>query len=746
MSNFQELLLKVKEFNNILEFNEMQVLALKEEYLNKNLVISSPTSSGKTLVAEIYMLNTILEKRKRVIFISPLKALTYEHYKNFKKKYENFDLKIGLSTGDLDSSAKYLENYQIIFLTFEKLDSLIRHKANWLHTLGLIVIDEIHNLDSDRGATLETIIVELMLTIKNLQVIGLSATIPNAKELASWLNAQLIYSEYRPVKLDKGVILDNEITLQDKKYLIEQKNSSLESVIFDTLEKNKQALVFTNTRKTSEGLSKKLQTITKKYLSLENKKYITKAINEIDNYIQTDYDREIINNILNGVAFHHAGLREALRNIIEDLFKLGHIKIIVSTPTLAAGVNLPAYRVIIHTTYRHGASGMHPIPIKEYLQMSGRAGRKGLDDEGEALLIAKDDLDLDSLFERYVNASPEEVDSQLGYIPTLRTMILSLIANEFIYNDDSLEKFFKNTFYAIRFQDLNNLFYKIETILRELESYNFIKIENKFVKITELGRRVSELYIDPLSAHNIITKLKVFDDLTDKELMMLIVNTLELRPWIMPSKTKLNELEIELQENYKEFGLFSTELYDDYEILEKYFTCKIFLEWISETSEQDLLDNYNLLPGILHTKVYIAEWISYAVSELSKILNKDLITKKAIKMQKRIKDGIKEELLLLIELPNIGRARARKLFINNIKTISDIKNVEPQLLINILGLKVAQKLLEHLKVEFDVNTIFIPREQEDKKLLKKDQSKATKKVTEKKIKTEAKLQKGLFDY
>ncbi len=746
MSNFQELLQKVKELYNIPDFNEMQILALNEEYCDKNLIISSPTSSGKTLVSEIYMLNTILEKRKRVIFISPLKALTFEHYKNFKKKYESFDLKIGLSTGDLDSSAKYLENYQIIFLTFEKLDSLIRHKASWLHTLGLIVIDEIHNIDSDRGATLETIIVELMLTIKNLQVIGLSATIPNAKELASWLNAKLIYSEYRPVKLDKGVILDNEITLQERKYLIETKNSSLESIVFDTLEKNKQALIFTNTRKTSEGLSKKLQNITKKYLSLENKKIIAKTINEIDNYIQTDYDRETVNNMLNGIAFHHAGLREPLRNSIEELFKLGHIKIIVSTPTLAAGVNLPAYRVIIHTTYRHGASGMHPIPIKEYLQMSGRAGRKGLDNEGESLLIAKDELDVESLFERYVNASPEEVDSQLGYIPTLRTMILSLIANEFIYNDESLEKFFKNTFYAIRFQDLNNLFYKIETILRELELYNFIRIENKFVKITELGRRVSELYIDPLSANNIITKLNVFDELTDKELLMLIVNTLELRPWIMPSKTKQQDLELDLQENYKEFGLFSAELYDDYEILEKYFTCKIFLEWISETSEQDLLDNYNLLPGILHNKVFIAEWIAYAISELAKILNKDIITKQAIKIQKRIKQGIKEELLLLIELPNIGRARARKLYTNKFKTIYDIKNSDPQMLINILGLKVAQKLLEHLKVEFDINSVFIPKENNEKKLLKKDQSKATLKVTNKKIKTEAKLQKGLFDY
>ena len=237
MPNFSELLQKVKELNKIQEFNEMQALALKEEYLDQNLIIASPTSSGKTLVSEIYMLHTVLEKKKRAIFISPLKALTYEHSHSFKSKYEKeFDLKIGLSTGDLDSSSKYLDNYQIIFLTFEKLDSLIRHKTPWLHTVGLLIIDEIHNLDSDRGATLETTVVELKQILPYMKIIGLSATIPNAKELASWIKGKLIYSEYRPVKLKKGIYFDDKIKFDDNTLEnIQGKYGAIEDLVIDTL-------------------------------------------------------------------------------------------------------------------------------------------------------------------------------------------------------------------------------------------------------------------------------------------------------------------------------------------------------------------------------------------------------------------------------------------------------------------------------------------------------------------------------
>ncbi len=708
MNKFQELVSQIKDINNFSEFNEMQKKAINSEFEDKNIIVSSPTSSGKTLVAEIYALNTVKNKRKRVLYLCPLKALASEHYNTFKKKYsEEFDIKLALSTGDLDSSAKYLENYHIIFLTYEKLDSLVRHKSSWLNTVGLVVIDEIHMIDSDRGPTLESAIVQLKTMIPDLQIIGLSATIPNANELADWLNAKLISSEYRPVKLKKGIFNDFKTYYDDQtKAEFNSEYEELESIILDTLEKQKQAIVFANTRKSAESIAKKISKITKKILTPQELRHLQTITNKLDKENLTDFDNTIIELINNGCVFHHAGIRSELREIIEEEFKNKKIKIIASTPTLAIGVNLPAYRVLIQSLYRHTESGMRLIPVKEYLQMAGRAGRAGFDKEGEAIIFAKSEEDVEKLFEKYIFADAEEIHSQLGHIPTLRMIMLGLIANDIIYDDNSLEQFFKKTFYAKNFTELDELNYKTYKVLEELIEFGFVATENKNVKITEVGKRIAELYIDPLSAYNIIKKMDEIkeDNISYNSLLMMITNTYELKPYFKPPSALQNTLQEKLQSDYEELNLNVEELTDDWEITEKYFTQLILSDWINEISEQELIDKYNILPGILHNKITIAQWIAYAISEIAEIKQLNIVRKLANKLEKRLESGIKEDLLLLVELPNIGRIRARKLMSHNIRTVLDIRKTDHAILANILGQKIAGKLLEHLKIEHNLET------------------------------------------
>lgn len=702
-NNFTELISKIKEINKFENFNPMQLMAIKEELENKNIIVASPTSSGKTLVAETYAINTVKNKRKRVLYLCPLKALASEHYNTFKKKYiEEYDIKISLSTGDLDSSSKYLENYHIVFLTYEKLDSLIRHKTTWLNTVGLIVVDEIHMIDSERGPTLESTIVQLKHTIPNLQVIGLSATIPNAEELAQWLNAEYIYSEYRPVVLKKGIYCENKIHFEDATIeQIDSDENEIEAIVEDTLKKQKQAIIFANTRKSAEAIARKMSHITKKYLSAQEQKHLEKIVEKLDIENHTDFDKTICDLISKGSAFHHAGIRSELREIIEDEFKNRKIKIITSTPTLAAGVNLPAYRVLITTLYRHTETGMKLIPVKEYLQMAGRAGRAGYDKEGEAILFAKNEDEISMLLERYVNADPEEINSQLGHIPTLRMIMLGLISNDVIYNDDSLISFFNKTFYAKKFRDLEELNYKIYKVLEEIIEFGFVKIESGKITATEIGKRVAELYIDPLSAYNIITKLKQLEGNVSSYAIMLMIltNTYELKPYFKPPAKAKESINEELQSIYEDLGLKYDEITEDWEITDKLFTQKILADWIDEISEQELIDKFNILPGILHNKIIIAQWIAYAIAEISKILDYKDAVKLANKLEKRLEFGIKEELLHLVELPNIGRVRARKLMMHRIRTVLDLRNTDPAILANILGPKVAGKLLDHLKIE-----------------------------------------------
>ena len=209
-----------KELYSVLEKEITKLRPAQEKavkkglFKDKNLLVCTPTASGKTLIAELAAIKSILEEKGKAIYIVPLKALATEKYKDFKKRYENI-AKIALSIGDIDSADPYLVDYDLIITTSEKLDSLIRHHAPWLSLVKTVIIDEIHLMnDPGRGPTLEILITILRQLLKNVQIIGLSATIGNSEELSSWLNANLIVDNWRPVKLHKGVYLKGEIEFE----------------------------------------------------------------------------------------------------------------------------------------------------------------------------------------------------------------------------------------------------------------------------------------------------------------------------------------------------------------------------------------------------------------------------------------------------------------------------------------------------------------------------------------------------
>jgi helicase len=197
------------------ELRPSQIKSIKAGlFKDKNLLVCTPTASGKTLVAELAFLNAVLHDKGKAIYIVPLRALASEKYRQFKKDYPN--LKIGLSSGELDTQDHYLAEADVIISTSEKFDSLLRHKAEWIRKLKTVVIDEIHLLnDSSRGPTLEIIITIIKKELPHAQIIGLSATIGNPEELAEWLDAELIKDTWRPVVLKKGVYLNGEVTFKD---------------------------------------------------------------------------------------------------------------------------------------------------------------------------------------------------------------------------------------------------------------------------------------------------------------------------------------------------------------------------------------------------------------------------------------------------------------------------------------------------------------------------------------------------
>jgi len=481
------------------------------------------------------------------------------------------------------------------------------------------------------------------------------------------------------------------------------------NLVLDTIKIKKQALVFTNTKrsaeKTAEEISNKIKESTKELEELSEQ--ILHVLSR-----PTKQCERLAKCIKKGIAFHHAGLTPKQKELIEDNFRNGLIKIIACTPTLAFGLDLPAFRAIMKDLRRYGHHGLQWIPTLEYLQMAGRAGRPKFDKYGEAIAIVSTDAAKKEIIDRYIKGSPEEIFSKLAVEPVLRTYILSLIAAGFVKTEKDMIKFFSKTFWAYQYQDMSKLNSIIRRMLGLLEEYEFIKPEEKeeFESAAEMynysytptliGKRVAELYIDPLTAHYLIESIKksAKKELNEFSFLQVISHTLEIRPLLRVRIKEYDSIQEELIKQSEfllenEPPMYDPE-YDDF--LNSIKTAMFFKDWINEKDEEYLLESYNVRPGEIRVKLSLADWLLYASEELTRMLKLKETIKEIIKLRLRLKHGIKEELLPLIKLEGIGRVRARKLFNAGIKDIGAVKKVKIADLTQLLGSKVALKIKEQV--------------------------------------------------
>ncbi|MBW2971031.1 hypothetical protein KY320_02620 [Candidatus Woesearchaeota archaeon] len=480
----------------------------------------------------------------------------------------------------------------------------------------------------------------------------------------------------------------------------------------DTISKNKQAIVFVNTKR---GAEKCAEDIAQK---IKKKEPILEEISEkLEHALSspTKQCKRLAKLAKKGVAFHHAGLVQKQRALIEDEFRAGNIKIICSTPTLAAGVDLPAFRTIIRDLKRYGHRGLQDIPVLEYHQQAGRAGRPKFDKFGEAITLATTKGQKEFIIDKYITGYPEDIFSKLAVEPVLRTYLLSLIATEFVKSEEQIMRFFSKTFWAFQFQDMEQLSFIIRKMLQLLEEWEFIissraeftsadKINKTGYRATPVGIRVAQLYLDPLTAHHFMECLKRATSITPNQFsfLQMISQTLELRPLLRVRVKEWDEMQQLLID--EEGRLLSEEpsLYEpEYEtFLSSVKTASMFLEWIDEKDEEFLLERYSIRPGELRAKIEVADWLLYSSSELARIMKLQHLLSDISKLRVRLKYGVREELLPLLKLRNIGRIRARKLYRNKIKDIGNVKTADIVTLVQILGKKIAIDIKEQVGQSF----------------------------------------------
>ena len=677
----------------------------------KNLVLASPTASGKTLIAELCCLKHVLEKNGKTIYLAPLRALASEKFEDFKKyaslkKADGRRVSIGISTGDFDSSDPWLERYDVIITTNEKADSLLRHRAKWMDEISLVVADEVHLLnEAERGPTLEVVLARLLQVNPSMQVLALSATMGNVDEIATWLKAQFVITEWRPVILREGVLLHDEIQFKDgDARKIDRKTSNdAVNLALNTVKTGGQALVFASSRKNAAALAKRIAEQTCDVLSRPAKRTLEQEAKKVLSADEkTGLSESLAELVRCGAAFHHAGLAGAHRKLIEDLFRQGKIKVLTATPTLAFGVNLPA-RVVVVQDYRRFEPGYgnYPISVLEYKQMAGRAGRPKYDKVGEAILIAKTSDEADYLMESYVTARPERIWSRLAVEKILRGHVLATVASDFAHTENGVYEFFGKTFYAYQY-DVKAIKSVIAKILKYLYDEDMLDVIGENLRATKFGKRVSELYLDPVSAVVIRDALKKKPPhLTDFSMLHLVTHTPDMGPMVRPYGQKdIEDMAMYTEEHKEEFFAEIPTEWDDHIAYEEFLgevkTAVILKSWVEEASEEQLLEQRRVQPGDLYRIIENAKWLLHATHELGALLGEKEILPLAYELIERVTKGIKKELLPIVKLEGVGRARGRILYNAGYKTVEDIKHAKFDSLINLLGPGVAKKVKEQV--------------------------------------------------
>jgi helicase len=678
----------------------------------KNLVLASPTASGKTLVAEFCALKHIIEKNGKAVYLTPLRALANEKFDEFRKytalaKKDGRKIRVGISTGDFDTADAWLERFDIIITTNEKADSLLRHRAKWMDEISLVVADEVHLLnDADRGPTLEVVLARLMQVNPDIQILALSATINNVDEIAAWLKAQCVTTEWRPVALKEGVLLNDEIQYRDgdARKIEKKTRDSAINLALNTVKTGGQALMFASTRKNAVTLARKVADEIMGALSKPAKRSLEHEANRILAAGERTRLSESLAEIVKcGTAFHHAGLGGGHRRIIEDAFREGKIKILTATPTLAFGVNLPARTVVIQDYRRYEAGyGYYPISVLEYKQMAGRAGRPKYDKTGEAILVAKTSDEADYLVQSYILARPERIWSRLAVERIMRSHVLATIAADFAHTENGIYDFFGKTFYACQY-DVDAIKSLVAKILKYLYDEEMIEIFGQDINATKFGKRVSELYVDPVTGVIIRDAIRRKpESLTDISLLHIISHTPDMGPVLRPYSSEMDQVALFMEEHRQELLIAPPEEWEDnigyQEFLGEVKTAMTLKAWIEEMSEDWLIERFRVQPGDLYRTLENAKWLIHATHELAQLFGNKQVIPLTLEVQLRVEKGVKKELLPLVKLEGVGRVRGRILFNSGYKTINDIKNARLEGLtgLPLVGPRLAKKIKEQV--------------------------------------------------
>lgn len=641
---------------------QQALLDLGFPHAAEHWLVCAPTGSGKTRMAEWAIMDT-LRQGYRAAYIAPLRAIVEERNTDWPTTFP--DAHLELFTGEKGRSSQTPNEENILLFTPEKLAAYLHNWKThlpWLSELGLLVIDEFHLLgDRHRGSTIETLISQLRRINPYVRFLGLSATLPNAEETTSWLQARLFTSDWRPIPLKRSIRHFKKAADKPEMLLDE---------ITTTLASRGKVLVFVNSRKRAESLTK--------YLA--------------ENCIHA--------------AFSHAGLPSAERDQVHRQMRSGALDVLVATSTVEMGVNFPARKVVIYDAYTFDGDAFGPLSISRYLQFSGRAGRPGLDTQGESVIFLPV---WEGKSERYLSAQPEPIRSGLFNTDHLHRAILTEVATRLSISEHHLEtNFAKSTLWRAQGGSTH-----LNHHISHLKTYDLLKEKEKdnrtYLSATALGRIATQMSVSPSTVTLFSELLERIDNLTDFDLLLAVCLAPETTPKLgfgfeevdilgdilldAPSQLldQSEEVTRGLRLGTKERNLLSA------------IKCAVILLMHARlTPIDDLAERFDCYPSDLHVLKANAAWIlevaqrvfgavqnkyqnSETDSDTQVIIPNAHAVDRCRALMLMIEYGIPEESLALTTIPGIGPKRAQRLCQSGIPSPDAILLVPPARLSEVLG-------------------------------------------------------------
>jgi replicative superfamily II helicase len=445
------------------ELTDVQAQAVAAGAINgtTNLLVVAPTSSGKTFIAEMAAVSASYRTRRHTLFLVPFRALADEHYASLRERYGHL-LSVVVSTGDwneFDDDVRS-SNFGVAVLTYERLIGLLVENPQILDRCGAVVVDEIQMLgDRGRGADLEMLLTQVLNHPASPRLVALSASLDRLNLLDQWLRATLVIANERPVPLAEGVLApgSGRVMLRDGTTVTISEGDvdserAMMKAISSIVEEGKQVLVFRTSIPKTQAAAEQLRH------HLPAPGLATETGRLLDELEPSDTVEMLRRTLASRIGFHNGDLTAAERRAVERSFRLGECRVLVSTTTLAMGVNLPTDVVVIADTKRwipdRGNWRSDDLTVAEYKNAAGRAGRLGLRSEGLAFLVAPTDTEQRQLVDYYCRGEVEAVESQLPASP-LDDVAFGVLCAGLADAEEGLVDFISTTFAFATFYDLH---------------------------------------------------------------------------------------------------------------------------------------------------------------------------------------------------------------------------------------------------------------------------------------------------